>query len=525
MTEHLNPSRSLSPSISSQSVRMAEESGSDIKPPAEPSDVLMERCNAWVSFIDNLIVQFKLLDTCELSYSKSLTKLNKYYADIKAKPVYTGFELGEPLNAKDLKNRDKDSTYQPGTDGAGSFGINGIINILDCAKDMNHHQFDQHDAVEKAIKSQTIPGLTSAKKDVQNKLAEIKKEKESRLKQKLKDEKVLRAHIQKLTKSLDAHKTTNVALQTKSEDPWKHHSHIKTHIYNSRIRYYGSGNYLETIKESFGTFETNLFKNISSAIGAYTSITIAQSSVTTPILVLQKSIEAFQPTTEWHKYCTAKLDHTKMRAAFDGKFPGEDHEMTRAIKEGNVLREGRIRKNISEVYLILTSTGWIHEYKERPTDDPNADEKPLASIRLYNCTISALGVTSGKQATPAEFELKETYKGCFSTKLRLWRYSTNSVELSEEWWKAIKNFTSSANESIAAAAVGAPIPVSGEPAKEPVAEPASAPTAQESSKTVEEEPVTSREELTEAPEPTEHDTSEFKHDEVIPSVQASQEVA
>lgn len=111
------------------------------------------------------------------------------------------------------------------------------------------------------------------------------------------------------------------------------------------------------------------------------------------------------------------------------RFPNEDHESTKAVLTGAIMRKGKIMRSYSPSYYILTPSGFLHEFK-----DQDSHGEPEMSLYLPDCTIGALG---NQPENNTKFVISGKDAGSRLAGKHDFRFKAGNVEEAKRWYEAL----------------------------------------------------------------------------------------
>ncbi|CCG81206.1 Uncharacterized PH domain-containing protein C637.13c [Taphrina deformans PYCC 5710] len=207
---------------------------------------------------------------------------------------------------------------------------------------------------------------------------------------------------------------------------------------------------LIALQNECSQFESRIVRSIQDMITQMSSQASSQAqTLTQNFQQLSTSSSAVSPSAEWAGF--VKRDRSLAdpnaapRTAKSIVFAGSDHELTKPVLEGDLLRKGTVIKKYNSAYYVLTASGFLHEFKSKSFE---TDPDPTWSLDIKS---SQLGAHSAPNTGKAKWTIAGKTKGLMSSK-HDFQFQATSYDDMLEWWSAIRKFAASAptNDEVAA---------------------------------------------------------------------------
>ncbi|KAJ1569265.1 hypothetical protein HK405_007550, partial [Cladochytrium tenue] len=385
-------------------------------------DVLTDRARGWRSIVNTLYNHFSSIADAE----KALAKCYKSVAQ----------EWNTPSQSRDLAFSEKS-------------GVRGIVRVL-------HDEADklssQHMAVSTSLASQTVTSLAAIKKEVKKKLDTLEDEQRKRNKDRIRDKNEMIKAKEHLQKALAAARKPG-SDATKHGDPWLANLEVRRKLAQARAKHEARTVALVDIKRDFSVFEANVIREIRQALQGVASLQEIQDHRQTLADEITRAMAALDAGTEWQLFGAARLDAAGGPAMFEGDdYEGSKDPLVQVIKEGLLQRRAKgLIKNYKEFYYVLTSAGYLHEFKQRPVIQRDEKVDPDDSIFMGDCTLEPYKAEDRK---PEEFIMTEKKEdgNMFQRASKTFKFLGSSMTDTKEWHEAL---SSTAKTTLGVVATGA----------------------------------------------------------------------
>jgi gas vesicle protein len=199
---------------------------------------------------------------------------------------------------------------------------------------------------------------------------------------------------------------------------------------------------LIALQNECAQFESKIVRSIQDMVSQMSSQAASQAqTLTHNYQQLSSSSSAISPAAEWNGF--VKRDRSLAdpnaapRTAKSIVFAGSDHELTKPVIEGDLLRKGTVIKKYNSAYYVLTASGFLHEFKSKSYE---TDPDPAWSLDIKT---SQIGPHSAPNTGKAKWTIAGKTKGLMSSK-HDFQFQATSYDDMLEWWTAIRKFAASA---------------------------------------------------------------------------------
>lgn len=235
----------------------------------------------------------------------------------------------------------------------------------------------------------------------------------------------------------------NVSKHT--EDPFITHRGVLSRLDGQVQEENAHHSTLIALQNECAQFEAKIVRSIQDMIGQMSSQSSGQAqALQNSHQQLLNVTNSVSPSSEWNGFVardkTLANPNAAPRTAKSVVFPGSEHESTKPVIEGDLLRKGTVIKKYSSAYYVLTPSGFLHEFKSKSFE---TDPDPAWSLDIKTCTI---GGHSAPNTGKAKWTISGKTKGLMSSK-HDFQFQATSYDDMLEWWTAIRKFAT--NSSIA----------------------------------------------------------------------------
>ena len=374
----------------------------------DPANVLETRFKAWKNLVDDLESYFKQLEKTHEGTSKDYTKLAKTLSlPFKDRGVFeqSGVQdIFAALQSNATKLSNDHQTYAKSTDST-------------LVKSAKHLQSEIKDFIKRLEKDGVKGGKTVSKthSDTQKQIE------------------LLGTHISRGA-------TGNVTKA--NEDPYVTHRGVLSRLDGQVQEENAHHKTLLALQNECAQFESKIVRSIQDMVSQMGSQAAQQGqSLTNTHQQLVSQTGQINPAHEWNGF--VKRDRSladpnaPARTARAINFHGSDHELTKPVVEGDLLRKGTVIKKYNSAYYVLTQAGFLHEFKSKSYE---SDPEPAWSLDIKTC---AIGGHSGPNTGKAKWTISGKSKGLISQK-HDFQFQATSYDDMLQWWTAIRKFAASA---------------------------------------------------------------------------------
>ena len=227
-----------------------------------------------------------------------------------------------------------------------------------------------------------------------------------------------------------------------SDDPYVTHRGVLSRLDGQVQEENAHHKTLLALQNECAQFEARIVKSIQDMVSQMGSQASQQGqNLTNTHQQLANHTSQVDPHHEWNGF--VKRDRSLAdpaaapRTARAITFHGSDHELTKPVIEGDLLRKGTVIKKYNSAYYVLTKSGFLHEFKSRSFE---TDPEPAWSLDIKS---AAIGAHSGANSGKAKWTISGKTKGLMSSK-HDFQFQATSYEEMLKWWTAIRKFAASA---------------------------------------------------------------------------------
>lgn len=253
-------------------------------------------------------------------------------------------------------------------------------------------------------------------------------------------------HIDLLGNHIAKSKSTSLK---PTEDPFITHRGVLSRLDGQVQEENAHHSTLIALQNECAQFEAKIVTAIQDMVGQMGTLAASQAqNLTNTHQQLTQNSSRISPSAEWNGFVARDRSladpNAAPRTAKTITFAGSDHETTKPVLEGDLLRKGTVIKKYNSAYYVLTPSGFLHEFKSKSFE---TDPEPAWSLDLKSST---LGAHSAPNSGKAKWTIAGKTKGLMSSK-HDFQFQATSYEDMLEWWSAIRKFahSSSSTEEVA----------------------------------------------------------------------------
>jgi len=324
-----------------------------------PSDVLIERFEAWKRICKNLIAYFEGIADIENNTSKELTKL--------------GGVIQVPFHA-----------------GNQFLGDGGMQDIFFGIREKTRNIADHHANLARTVDMSIVQHLQKLRAEIKAHIKNIQMDTGKLAVSVAKEREVSTKVITDLARSITMLKNTPMHVTAK-EDPWYTNSLVARQLQKQVQEENALQKSIIIMQQNSEHFEEGVVRAIQTAWETFDNwsnrMSTSVQDTWATMGVLMKSV---QPNTEWLAFA-ARSDHlldpeTPLRNIDHINYPGKDDPSVLPVHEGMLERKKRFTSNYSEGFYVLTPAGYLHELT---SSDGYKHPDPRLSLFLPECTLGA----------------------------------------------------------------------------------------------------------------------------------------
>ncbi|PFH47763.1 hypothetical protein AMATHDRAFT_50053 [Amanita thiersii Skay4041] len=400
-----------------------------------PSDVLIERFNAWKAIVKQLIAYFEGIADIENNTARELTKLGAV--------IQVPFRAGNQF-----------------------LGEGGLQDVFYSIRDKTRNIADHHANLGRTVDSSIVQHLQKLRTEIKAHIKNVENDTGKLATSVAKERELSIRLVADLTSSISAFKNDPMHITART-DPFV--SKLKfiqsiTSLYSRYVsnqavfrqlnRQVHEENLLQKsiviMQQNSAHFEEGIVRAIQSAWQTFDEWqSRASISVQESYRALSSHLGSLAPDREWISFA-ARSDHlldpeTPLRNPEHIMYPSKDDPAVVPVHIGHLERKKRFTRTYREAYYVLTAAGFLHEYA---SSDPASagGQAPVFSLFLPACTLgppSSLGSNSNKFHIEGRKDgTGATKTGSFRVHMRpgqfAWSFRARSREDMMEWWNDIR---------------------------------------------------------------------------------------
>ncbi|ORY46906.1 hypothetical protein BCR33DRAFT_764584 [Rhizoclosmatium globosum] len=394
----------------------------------DPADVLTDRVHGWKDFVVSLSNHFNRIYEAEKALARSHTSNQKLWTQ--QAPLRDRAFVEESAIRALVQVFKTDATILAG----------------------------QHSTVERSLENQTTKALEGIQRTLKSKLNILIREQKARNEERVRDKQSIIKAKEDLQKALSFARRPGTDAK-KYGDPWLVNKVLKNKLDHAKAKHEARNQSLIDTKADFKVFEANLIRELKVALIGVSSISEIQSHKVEHSGDIEAALAGLDAEKEWKLFCTSKLDKSTGPEMFEtDQYEGHDDPLIGLVHEGLLTRKTKdIFQTYKEFYYVVSSGGYMHEFKTKAHTERLETLEPERSIYLGNCTLGALGVQDRK---PEEFFLTETKEdgNIFDRSSQVYKFLGTSLAQSQQFHAAI---SSVAKHTVAIVATGSTNAVAG----------------------------------------------------------------
>ncbi|CAD6567139.1 MAG: hypothetical protein CYPHOPRED_001457 [Cyphobasidiales sp. Tagirdzhanova-0007] len=372
-----------------------------------PSDILIERFEAWKNVAKNLIDYFEGIADIEANTAKELTKLGGV--------IQVPFRAGNQF-----------------------LGEGGIQDVFYNVREKTRTIADHHANLAKTVEGSIVQHLQKLRAEIKAHIKNIQMDTGKLAASVAREREMSTKVITDLARSITMLKNTPMGV-TAREDPWYTNQLVATQLQKQVQEENALQKSIIIMQQNSAHFEEGVVRALQSAWETFDTWSGRMStSVQQTWETMGTLMKSVSPDTEWIAFA-ARSDHlldpeTPLRNPDHINYPGKDDPSVIPVHTGLLERKKRFTSSYKEGYYVLTPSGYLHEHASSDSYSGN-QSAPKLSVFLPNCT---LGAPSGAHATSHKFHIEPTKKSVGGT---AFTFRARSHEEMYEWWNDIKQLS------------------------------------------------------------------------------------
>ncbi|WVQ71096.1 hypothetical protein IAR50_000621 [Cryptococcus sp. DSM 104548] len=323
----------------------------------KPSDILIERFQAWKGIVKMLIAYFEGIADIEANTSKELTKL--------------GAVIQVP--------------FRPGNQFLGEGGMQDVFYTI---RDKTRLIADSHASLARTIESSIVQHLQKLRTEIKAHIKNVQNDTGKLATSVAKERELSTRAIADLARAINSVNNTPMQVGSK-EDPFA----VNQAVLKQLQRQVNEENALQKsiiiMQQNSAHFEEGIVRSIQSAWSTFDEWQSRMSeSVQETWRNLGVNMAQLMPDREWISFA-ARSDHlldpeTPLRNPDLIDYPGKSDPSVTPVYSGMLERKKRFTKSYKEGFYVLTPAGYLHEYA---SSDPTTATHPVWSLFLPACTL------------------------------------------------------------------------------------------------------------------------------------------
>ncbi|KDE07705.1 hypothetical protein MVLG_01979 [Microbotryum lychnidis-dioicae p1A1 Lamole] len=324
-----------------------------------PSDVLIERFNAWKRLVKNLIAYFEGIADIESNTAKELTKLGGV--------IQVPFREGNQF-----------------------LGEGGVQDIFYGVREKTRAIADSHANLAKTVEGSIVQHLQKLRTELKAHVKNIQQDTGKLAAAVAKERELSTKMITDLARSITMLKNTPMGVHAK-EDPWYTNSLVARQLQKQVHEENALQKSIIIMQQNSEHFEEGVVRAIQMAWQTFDEWNArASAQVQETWASMGQLMRSVAPTTEWIAFASRSeylLDpDTPLRNPLTINYPGKDDPSVIPVHQGILERKKRYTKTYKESFYILTPAGYLHEHA---SSDLEKHPNPELSLFLPECTLGA----------------------------------------------------------------------------------------------------------------------------------------
>ncbi|OXB38601.1 hypothetical protein LQV05_002599 [Cryptococcus neoformans] len=323
----------------------------------KPSDILIERFQAWKGIVKMLISYFEGIADIEANTSKELTKL--------------GAVIQVP--------------FRPGNQFLGEGGMQDVFYTI---RDKTRLIADSHASLARTIESSIVQHLQKLRTEIKAHIKNVQNDTGKLATSVAKERELSTRAIADLARAIGAVNNTPMQVSSK-EDPFAVNQAVMKQLQKQVNEENALQKSIIIMQQNSAHFEEGIVRSVQSAWATFDEWQSRMStSVQETWRQLGVNMAQLMPDREWISFA-ARSDHlldpeTPLRNLDLIDYPGKSDPSVAPVYTGMLERKKRFTKSYKEGFYVLTPAGYLHEYA---SSDPSTATHPIWSLFLPACTL------------------------------------------------------------------------------------------------------------------------------------------
>ncbi|KZT56969.1 hypothetical protein CALCODRAFT_434975 [Calocera cornea HHB12733] len=379
----------------------------------KPSDILIERFQAWKAIVKMLIAYFEGVADIENNTARELTKLGGV--------IQVPFRAGNQF-----------------------LGEGGMQDVFYSIRDKTRLNADHHANFAKTVEGSIVQHLQKLKAEIKAHIKNVMNDTGKLAANVAREREFSTRTITDLAKAINVMKNSPMGVMAR-EDPYCANVLVSRQLMKQVYEENALQKSIILMQHNSANFEEGIVRSIQSAWTTFDEWqTRMISDVQDTWRALAVAMGSVPPTREWVAFA-GRSDHlldpdTPLRDTEHIEYPGKDDPSVIPVHVGMLERKRRFTRSYGEGYFVLTPAGYLHEYG---SSDPRTHTHPGFSLFLPACTLGP--PSSARTDRSHKFHIesrKDSVPGAGKFHIGkneiAYTFRARSHEEMMEWWNDIR---------------------------------------------------------------------------------------
>ncbi|KDQ19293.1 hypothetical protein BOTBODRAFT_27873 [Botryobasidium botryosum FD-172 SS1] len=379
-----------------------------------PSDVLIERFQAWKAITKQLIAYFEGIADIENNTARELTKL--------------GAVIQVPFRA-----------------GNHFMGEDGLQDVFYSIRDKTRIIADHHANLGRTVDGSIVQHLQKLRAEIKAHIKNVQNDTGKLATGVARERELSTKAIADLARSIGMFKNTPMQVTSK-DDPYCANQVVLRQLSKQVNEENALQKSIIIMQQNSAHFEEGIVRSLQSAWQTFEEWqSRMSSSVQDTWRVLGQSMATLAPEREWLAFA-ARTDHlldpdTPLRNPETIDYPSKQDPSVIPVHVGMLERKKRFTRSYSESYYVLTPAGYLHEYT---SSDPHARASPHFSLFLPACTLGPPSSSATSRSHKFHIEGKKDASGfagrgsILGRSMHAYTFRARSHDEMMEWWNDLR---------------------------------------------------------------------------------------
>ncbi|TIA87160.1 hypothetical protein E3P99_03343 [Wallemia hederae] len=374
-----------------------------------PSDILLDRFNAWKTITKNLIAYFEGIADIESNTARELTKL--------------GGVIQVPFK-----------------EGSQFMGHGGLQDVFFEIRDKSRSIADHHANLAKTIDGSIVQHLHKLRAEIKAHIRNIANDTSKLATSVAREREYSMRTVSDLQKAITTTKNTPTSIAAR-DDPYLMNTLVARQLQKQVQEENALQKSIIIMQQNSAQFEEGITSSLQSAWSTFDEWQQRMSyEVQESWKGMGQMFTALEPDAEWLAFAD-RTDHlldpeTPLRQQELIDYPGRDDPSVLPVHVGWLERKKRFTKSYKEGFYVLTPAGYLHEFA---SPDPKHQGTPSLSLFLPNCTLGP--PSHSTTAKSHKFHLEANKSGKLSRD-HSYTFRARSHETMSEWWNDLRMLVS-----------------------------------------------------------------------------------